>query len=116
MDNWPVQLQERLNASSFEVQLGSTTVRSDMDVGPAKVRSRCTDAVDIYTCSVFLDIDDYAILTTFFKTTLGNGTLRFTFDDPFTGESEIFRFASPPQVRAIGGRMFEVSMTWERFP
>ena len=114
---WPVGLQQKLNADGFQVKFGNTNLRSDMDVGPAKVRSRYTDAVDIYTCSILLnDMDEYDTFLTFFKTTLNNGSLRFEFDDPFSGDPTEFRFAEPPDIRPLGGTVFQVSMSWEKLP
>lgn len=116
MDVWPAQLQQKLNVAQFQVQIGNTIVRSDMDVGPAKLRSRFTDGIDIYTCSINLDFDDYDVLTTFFKTTLNNGANQFEFDDPFTESPAAFRFVGPPQAQPLGGRVFQISMTWEKMP
>lgn len=116
MDTWPLSLQQKLDAESFEKRLGNTLLRSDMDVGPAKVRSRFTDAVDGYTCSILLDFDQHSDFVTFYKTTLGNGSRQFLFNDPFTEEPTAFRFAEPPVIRALGGRTFRVSMNWERMP
>jgi hypothetical protein len=116
MENWPVSLQQKVNADSFTYAMGSTTVRSENDVGPAKVRSRFTDAVDVYQVSIYIDYDDIDTLQTFYKTLLNNGVDQFLFDDPISGVSSAFRFISPPEIRAIGGREFEVSMNWERMP
>lgn len=116
MDTWPVELQQLLNVASFEFRYGNTALRTDMDVGPAKVRSRVTDAVDIYSCSINLDFDLKDDLDTFFKTTLNNGVNSFLFDDPFTGTPATFRFTEPPSLRPLGGRVFQVSMSWEKLP
>lgn len=116
MDVWPVSLQQRLNVASFEYRLGKTTLRTDMDAGPAKVRSRFTDAVDVYTCSVLLDYDEIATFKTFYKTTLNNGTEQFLFDDPLTATETAFRFADDPVIRPLGGRTFQLNMIWERMP
>lgn len=114
MDSWPTELQQKLNSTGFELQFGNTLVRSDMDVGPAKVRSRFTDAVDTYQCQITIDHDELSILRTFFKTTLNNGANRFLFNDPFTETATEFRFAQPPSIRPLGGRVYEVSMLWEK--
>lgn len=116
MSSWPVGLQQRLNSESFEMKYGSTSVRSDMDIGPAKVRSRFTDAVDTYTCSILLDFAEKETLDTFFRTTLNNGVLPFLFNDPFTEVEASFRFVEAPSIRALGGRTFQVSMSWEKLP
>lgn len=116
MDVWPVSLQQRLNSSGFVKRFGNTLARTEMDIGPAKVRSRFTDAVDIYSCSVLLDYGDYTTFETFFKTTLNNGANQFEFDDPFTSSPAAFRFAEPPQITALGGRLFQIEMNWEKMP
>lgn len=115
-NTWPVDLQQKLDSDSFEMKYGDTALRSDMDVGPAKVRSRYTDAVDLYTCTIILDYDKQVTLKDFYKTSLSNGTLPFDFNDPFTGLPASFRFAAPPSIRALGGRKFRVSMNWEKLP
>ena len=116
MDNWPLSLQQHLNSDNFQVVLGDTLVRSQMDVGPDKVRNRYTKGVDLYTASVNLDIDDYDTLSNFFKTTLGNGSLPFLFHNPLTDADETFRFKAPPAIKPLGGRIFRIDMTWERMP
>lgn len=116
MSSWPVGLQQKLNAKGFTKKLGKTTVRTEMDVGPAKVRSRFTDAVDTYSSSILLDFAENATFETFYKTTLNNGALTFEFLDPFTETIANFRFAEEPDIRALGGRTFEVSLLWEKLP
>ncbi len=118
MDNWPVSLQQKLEADGFNFRLGNTRVATEMDVGPAKVRSRFTDAVDVYDCQVTLDHDEIATFKTFYKTTLSNGSLPFLFNDPFTAVEEIFRFVpgQDPVIRPLGGRVYTLSMSWEKLP
>lgn len=116
MDSWPIALQQLLNADDFDLQVGTTTVRTSMDVGPDKIRARFTDAVDLYTCSVMMDIDNYNDLIDFFKTTLNNGALPFLFNNPFTGDPEVFRFVTPPDLKPIGGRIFRVALALEKLP
>ncbi len=114
METWPAELQQHLNVDNFGVDFGETLVRSQMDIGPDKVRSRFTDGVDIYTTSIDLDIEDYDLLTQFYKTTLNNGANTFAFIDPLTTGSAEFRFLGPPSVRPLGGRIFRVTMKWEK--
>ncbi len=118
MDTWPVGLQQKLNAQGFQLGLGNTRVSSDMSVGPAKTRTRYTDAVDVYTCSVNLSFEEVATFKTFYRTTLSNGTLPFYFNDPFTETQATFRFApdQDPSITPIGGREFTLNMVWEKLP
>ncbi len=116
METYPSGLQQKLNADNFSVVLGNTTVRSGMDVGPDKVRSRFTDGVDVYTVSIWMDIGDYSTLTTFYKATLGNGAKTFGFPNPLTNTTDEFRFLGPPEITPLGGREFVVTMKWELQP
>ena len=111
-------LQQKMDVSGFQYRLGKTKVATEMDVGPAKVRSRYTDAVDVYDLQHTLDFTDIATFKTFYKTTLGNGTLPFLFIDPFTEVETAFRFVpdSDPVIRPLGGRTFTLTMSWERLP
>ncbi len=116
METWPSQFQTLLNVDSFQLQYGDTLVRSQMDIGLDKVRSRYTDAIDSYTCTITIDIALKTILDDFYKTTLGNGSRTFAFDEPFSGVPAEFRFAGPPSITPQGGRVFTVQMKWEKIP
>ncbi len=116
MEAWPGALQQLLNVADFGITLGNTKVRSETDVGPAKTRSRFTDGVDIYSCSIDLDMDTYNTFLSFYKTDLNNGVTTFAFNDPITGDPGEFRFLDDPQVQPIGGRVFSVKMKWEKLP
>jgi hypothetical protein len=113
---WPVALQQLLNVDNFAVVFGDTLLRSDMDVGLDKVRSRYTSAVDVYSSSIDLDMDDFDTLRDFYKTALSNGSKTFLFVNPLNEETEEFRFIEPPGITPIGGRIFRVNMKWERIP
>jgi hypothetical protein len=116
MEIWPAELQQKLNANSFQVTFGDTLVRSENAAGATKVRSRFTDGIDQYRCSITLDISEYSVLSVFFKTSLNNGADKFIFEDPLTESPGVFRFAGPPVITPIGGRVFTVSMAWDKFP
>lgn len=116
MVSWPISLQQSLNSDDFDLKFGDTTVRTDMDVGPAKIRSRYTDAVDNYTISILMTLDQFQDLKDFYRTELNNGVMPFQFTDPMTNTLEVFRFTSPPEFKPLGGLVFRVSMTWEKLP
>lgn len=114
MDTWPITLQQCLNADDFQMDKGNAVVRTDMDVGPAKMRNRSTKSVDQYTGSIFAGLDALADLEDFYTTVLSHGTLPFLFTDPITNTQRTFRFIQPYSVRPLGGVQFRVSFKWER--
>lgn len=118
MDSWPISLQQKLEVAGFQKTLGNTRVSSDTSVGPAKVRSRFTEAIDIYQSQVTLDFSDVPVFETFYKTTISNGSLPFLFVDPLTETEQVFRFSpgQDPVIRPLGGRKFSLSMQWEKIP
>jgi len=116
MATWPSGLQQKLNVNDFALSGEDTTIRTNMQYGPAKVRSRYTDAIDNVSCSINIDITEYNTLESFYKTTLGNGVLPFDFLHPITQTVTAVRFVGPPKYAPLGGRVFRVQMTWEFLP
>lgn len=113
---WPVTLQQKLNQASFQETFGETVLRSDMDIGPSKVRRRNTKGVDTFNATIDLERDLYLTFKNFYTTSLNGGVLSFNFDHPITKVESEFRFAETPQIRPIGGTYFRVSMVWEELP
>lgn len=113
---WPAALQDYVNEESFSHAIGNTTVRTEMDIGPAKVRRRMTRSVDIFDVTITIDVDDYDTVYEFYDTTLNGGVEQFTFAHPFTGVDTNFRMTQEPTFAPMGGREFTVKMRWEAMP
>lgn len=112
---WPTSLQSTLNEDSFSVNIGETTIRTDMDIGPAKVRRRTTRPIDSYSCSINIFQTDYLTMTQFYNTTLNGGVTPFEFVDPITGLLTVFRFLKAPSFSPLGSAgYFRVEMQWEK--
>jgi len=116
MATWPATLQQKVESTQFELVFGDTRIKSDVDVGLAKVRSRYTDGVDQYRGSIILDSSEYADLKTFYKTTLNNGTDFFDWVDPIDSSAASFRFITPPRITGMGGAKFGVALSLEKAP
>jgi hypothetical protein len=110
---WPATLQQKLNVADFNFKIGSTSISSENDVGPAKKRRRSTKSIDLYSCSINLDFDEYQDFYDFFNVELNGGVEQFVFDNPFTEVPSYFRMVGEPSIRPLGGRVFSVSMSWE---
>ena len=85
-------------------------IRSEVDVGPAKVRRRFTG--DRRTFSIQLDLkgSEVATFDEFFLTTTKGGALSFEWKHPRTASLADFRFLAPPQYRPRGPR--ESGVEW----
>lgn len=113
---WPGSLQQLLSEANFGLKIGDTVLRSDMEVGPQKLRRRFTKGVNTFSASIYLDISQYNIFFTFFNTTLNGGVLSFTFNHPITQVPTDFRFKGTPSISSLGGGQFTASFEWEELP
>lgn len=115
-ETWPVSLQQILNEADFSYAIGDTTIRSDMDIGPAKVRRRSTRGVDTLSCSINLTTAQYSTFYYFYDTSLNGGVKTFNFVHPITGATNEFRFVAPPAFRYLGASNWAATMSWEKLP
>lgn len=117
-DNLPASLQQKFNVQGFTHSIGKTTLRSNVEVGPAKVRRRFTKSVDPYKGSIVMSYDEYDTLYNFYQTTLDGGTKKFNFEDPFSQLPAEFRFINEPNMTPIGtaGIEYRVTFDLEKLP
>ena len=113
---WPSTLQQLLSETNFGIKVGDTVLRTETEVGPTKLRRRYTRGIDTYSASIYINIAQYTILDTFYKTTLNGGTLPFTFKHPITQVPKDYRFRSPPAYSSLGGGQFIATFEWEEMP
>lgn len=113
---WPTSLQTLVNEENFNYSVGNTVLRSDMDVGPSKLRRRITKSVDSLTVSINLYQTDYSTFINFFDVDCNGGVSTFNYTHPITGATQEFRFKGPPTITSLGGGYFKVSMEWEILP
>lgn len=113
---WPISLQTLVNEESFSYKIGNTVLRSDMDVGPSKVRRRFTKSVDQLTVTINLTTDQFDTFMDFFDVDCNGGATTFNYTHPITGLTQEFRFVDAPNFSSIGGGNFRVAMSWEILP
>lgn len=76
---WPNGVNYRAQRSSFTgIVRGLEPISTDMEGGNTRERSRPGDNVGTVTQVVWMRADEKAIFVPFVKTTLSNGTARFT--------------------------------------
>jgi hypothetical protein len=113
---WPASLQQYVNTDSFDYKFGNTILRSENDIGPAKVRARSTRGVDMITGAIDLSRTDYTTFEFFFKTTINGGARVFDFPHPITRVMTAVRMMPEPGIKAKGGTTFVVSFSLEVMP
>jgi len=116
MANWPSSLPDYLLVQGYNESFPNTTIRTQMEEGPAKVRRWGTAAIRPITGTQILNQSEYEDLDTFYNTTTQGGSLRFDWTHPITGDSVEFRFVSPPTVAAVGNCNFQVTLNLEILP
>ena len=113
---WPETLPQNILAQGYKGGLPNNLLRQQMDIGPAKVRRRGTVAVEPVTGNILVTPTGLAVLITFHKTTLLDGTLRFTWVQPEDGTTAVeMRFVEPPTWNWVDG-YYEVALLLEILP
>ena len=115
-ETWPTQLQQQLNEAGFSDTTGPTSIRSENEFGPTKVRRVVTKSVDRIQGTITVTTAQTLILDSFYDLTLNGGVRTFNFVHPRTGVVREFRFTSPPSYRTIGGGYFLAQLEWEVLP
>lgn len=110
---WPSQFCPIID--SFQESPPENIIRSDMDVGPAKVRRRTTANIRPISFNMFLTKAETALLDSFFLNDVMSGAIPFDFIHPRTDQLVSARFVEPPQYsnRSIG---YNVSISLEILP
>jgi hypothetical protein len=111
---WPTSLPQT-PLLGYSESGGSSTIRTTLDVGPAKTRRRYTAAPVNYAFSLHLSGAQLSILDTFYETTTGFGSVPFDwveFRDTTTSAS--YRFLSRPVARALGNNQWRANISIEK--
>jgi hypothetical protein len=115
-DVWPSTLPQKPLVDGYGEDFPENTIRTEMEVGPAKLRRRSTAAPKKITISFLMTQIQVATFETFFNTTLSSGSLPFDWAHPRTGVTESFRFMKPPQIRPASGLLWKVALELEELP
>ena len=120
---WPASLQQSFPLETLEVA-GDVRLRTEMDVGTAKLRRRSSGVIRRYQIPadrfIFTNAQK-ATLETFYETTLAGGTLPFDWTDPWPGAGlKTFRFLSTlswlPIIPGNSERRLRIPLALEELP
>ncbi len=115
---WPVTLPQSISWQGYARRIKDTRVRTPMDAGPPKVRSKYRASIIEHDMPiVYLTKAQWVILETFYNTTLTNGALPFDWTDPITGSAVTFGFKAPPVFGSmLGPDTIQVTLPLEVLP
>lgn len=117
MAAWPGTLPQVPLADGFSESHPELAIRTNMDVGPAKVRRRQTAGVITMTCNFRLTTAQRATLVTFWQTTIAGGASTFTWVHPITSAAITCRMVNPPQFTPLSrGLYWRASLVIEVLP
>lgn len=111
---WPAALPDC--AQTWTERDRPSTIRTDMDTGPPKVRRRFTAVMREATVGMIIASDQYEALRDFYEIECGEGTVFHTFRHPWSNVVTRFRFVQPPEFSNEGALAINVSMVWEQLP
>jgi hypothetical protein len=103
----------------YEEQLADTSLRTQMDAGPAKVRRRFTAGVTTFQVSLPMTTAQVATFETFFSTTIAGGALAFDWVHPRTRAAVSMRIVTPPPPKIrpeAGAKTWTVGFSVEILP
>jgi len=116
MPTWPATLPPRLLVDNYQEQPPDTVLRTEMDVGPPKLRRRTTAGLRPVIGRLYCTKAQIAALDTFYVTTCASGSLAFDWTHPRTGLSASYLFRKPPIWRAEHGDGYWVDLQLELLP
>lgn len=110
MPAWPDTLPQYFLQSGFRRKPLPNATTIDTESGEPLSRLRFTGDQSSVTGSIMVDTDGLATFRNFWKYDLAQGTLRFTWDDPATGEAAEFLFSDTPEETCISAMIWQVMM------
>ncbi|GAA2888168.1 hypothetical protein GGQ99_004804 [Aminobacter niigataensis] len=114
---WPATLPQYLLTEGYSEAQGDGRLRTQPDLGPAKVRRRSSSMPGPLQGRMTMSGAQRTILDDFVETTLAGGTLPFTFPDPLTRAPILVRFsANLPAWSSPGGDTFIAALDLEVLP
>ena len=103
MATWPATLPQIPLRAGYGETFPDTAIRTEMGVGPAKIRRRISHNVRPLSVAFILTSAQVDILDEFYQTTTLGGALAFDHEHPRTGTAAELRFTGPPQISVVGG-------------
>lgn len=112
---WPSGLPQKPNRDDYTETPPNVVLRTETDIGPAKLRKRYTAAPVMFTLSVDCTPSEVEAFDTFFYTTTSYGVLSFDWDHPRTGDPATMRFVSMPRYTPLE-HLMRISFSVEILP
>jgi hypothetical protein len=116
MAAWPESLPQKPLNAGYSEGFSNTSIKSSMDVGPAKVRRRISAGVMEHNMQFLMTATQVGTFKTFYETTILAGSVSFTWNHPRTGTSGTWRIKSSPKITKESGDFYIVPLEMELLP
>ncbi|MFA7287328.1 MAG: hypothetical protein WC055_00465 [Melioribacteraceae bacterium] len=115
MATWPATLPQLPLEAGYSESTIDTSIRTSMDVGPAKVRRRISAGTRDHQMQFIMTSAQLSDFKTFYETTLLSGSLSYTWDHPRSGTNYSWRIKKAPQWSKQGA-YYIVPLELEQIP
>jgi len=104
MATWPVTLPsfDEILIDTYQEVAPDNIIRTQMELGPDKIRKRGTAAPTPFTGSLYMTSTQVGILRTFYDGTISYGADSFDAVHPRTSSAITARFTAQPQIARMG--------------
>lgn len=118
VDAWPITLPQKLQRAGNSGSVGDGLVEYQPDYGPPIARVRTNAVVDMLGGNMNVSKTQLATLRSFYRSTLMQGALPFTFPDPEGGADLLVRFpkGKGPSWSEVGPDLYRVGITLAVLP
>jgi hypothetical protein len=113
---YPASLPQSPLLDGYEEEDQETALRSNMEIGPAKTRSRTTSAVTKIMWPTLLTNAQKTTLQTFYQTTVARGATSFTITEPETAVTITVRIIKAPKYKKVSHDKWGVVLELEKLP
>lgn len=104
MATWPATLPtfSEILSDSYSEIFPNNVIRTEMELGPAKLRKRGTAAPQVVAGNFFMTSTQVGILRTFYEDTISYGATEFDTIHPRTSAVISAQFMGQPQIARMG--------------
>lgn len=113
---WPGGVNQNAQVRSYGEAPDDNVARFNPEVGPPKTRRRMSISTDTLSFDLILTSSEYDTFIAFFRSTIIDGTLPFTFTHPRTSVVTTFVFVSPPKLSALSANYYNLAMSIQSVP
>ncbi len=116
MATWPSILPQVPLQAGYSEKSANNSIRSSMDVGPAKTRARISAGVREHKVQFVLTEAELTIFEEFYADTLLSGSVSYVWNHPRTKVDGVWRIKAVPEWESVGAGNYHLALELELLP